>query len=259
MSIRIQHEDGHHLALGSRNERRVVGDAEIVIAKPDDRAHRWRIGCLLSLMGFVACSSPAPQKVTLTTPSSSSSSSAVASVPPAVHTTVPANVPTAFFPPGTFPASVDKFVSDWYGKQLVAMHEPSLWASAVRSETVWRFLYLRTWGKPIAVRVTADGHLFATRLGGQGGYDPGTIEAHRERTLGKSDIARIESALDAASFDTAATEGDMGNDGAQWVIERAKAGQYRLVERWSPDVTKTSPAFLAACNVFIDLAGRDLL
>ncbi|HEY2366664.1 MAG TPA: hypothetical protein VGH87_09770 [Polyangiaceae bacterium] len=205
-------------------------------------------------IGLVACSSPAPQKVTLAAPSGT----AIVSAAPVVHP-VPVNVPTAYFPPGTFPERADQFVSDWYGRHLGAMHEPSLWAAAVRGETVWRFVYLRTWGKPIAIRVTSDGHLFATRLGGQGGYDPGTIDVQRERVLAKSDLARIDSALAAMSFDTTATEGEMGNDGAQWVLERAKGGQYRLVERWSPDVTHTHPAFLAACDVFIDLAGRDLL
>jgi hypothetical protein len=231
----------------------VIGDAEIVIAKPDDRAHRRWLGCLLFVMG---CNTQSPPGVTIATPSSSSS--AVASVAPAVHTPPPENVPTAYFPPGTFNAAVDKFVSDWYGKHLGVMREPSLWAAATRGETVWRFLLLRTWGPPIAVRVTADGHLFVTRLSGQGGYDPGTINQHRERVLSKADVARIEAALAAMKFDTTDTEGDMGNDGAQWVLERAQAGKYRLVERWSPDDTKKDPAFLAACNVFIDLAGRDL-
>jgi hypothetical protein len=233
----------------------VIGDAEIVIAKPDDRrAHRRWVGCLFFVIG---CSTPSPHGgVTITTPSSSSS--AVASVAPALHTIAPANVPTAYFPPGTFPERVDKFVSDWYGKHLSAMHEPSLWASAVRGETVWRFVLLRTWGKPITVRVTSDGHMFVTRLSGQGGYDPGSIEQRRERVLPKAEIGRIESALAAMSFDTTDTEAEMGNDGAQWVLERAQAGKYRLVERWSPDDTGKHPAFLAACNVFIDLAGRDL-
>jgi len=212
------------------------------------------------MFGVVACSSPTsskPQKVTLTTPPSSTT---VASVAPVVtHAPVPVNVPTKYFPPGTFPAAVDQFTSDWYSKHLVVMNEPSLWASAVRGETVWRFVYLRTWGKPIAIRVTSDGKLFATRLSGSGGYDPGKIDTHRERTLAKSDVARIETALTAASFDTTDTEGPLGQDGAQWVIERAHAGNYRLVERWSPDYTKKDPAFVAACDVFIDLAGRDLL
>ena len=213
---------------------------------------------LASSVVCLACSSPAPQNVTLTAPSSSSSSSAQ---PAAVVREAPqaTAAPTAFFPPATFPERIDGFVSDWYGKHLRAMHEPSLWASAVRNETVWRFLLLRTWGKPIAIRVTRDGHLVATRLSGQGGYDPGTIDARREKTLASADVKRIESALAAASFDTTATEGDMGMDGAEWVIERAMGGAYRLVERWSPDVTHKDPAFVAACDVFIELAGRDLL
>jgi len=214
-----------------------------------------RIKIVFFALGLFACSSPSPHGVTLTAPSSS----AVASAAPAIHTAAPVNVPTAYFPPGTFHEGVDQFVSNWYGKHLGAMHEPSLWAAATRGETVWRFLLLRTWGKPIAVRVTSDGHLFAVRLGGQGGYEPGTIEAHRERVLGKSDVARIESALAGMSFDTTATEAEMGNDGAQWVLERAQAGRYRLVERWSPDDTGKHPSFVAACNVFIDLAGRDLI
>jgi hypothetical protein len=203
---------------------------------------------------LAACSSPSPPKVTLATPSGTATISAA----PAVHIE-PVNVPTAYFPPGTFPKSVDQFVSDWYGKHLGAMHEPSLWAAAVRGETVWRFVLLRTWGKPIAIRVNSDGRLFATRLDGHGGYDPGTTDAHRERVLAKSDLARIDAALTAMSFDTTDTEAEMGQDGAQWVLERAKGGAYRLVERWSPDVTHKHPAFVAACDVFIDLAGRDLL
>ena len=85
------------------------------------------------------------------------------------------------------------------------------------------------------------------------------IEVHRDRLLTKAEIARVETALAAASFDTIPTEGEQGHDGAQWVIERAKGGAYRLVERWSPDETGKHPAFVAACDVFIDLAGRDLL
>jgi hypothetical protein len=217
---------------------------EIVIAR-----------CFCVTLGFFACSSPAPQTVTLTAPSSSAT---VAAAPP-ILAPPPVNVPAAFFPPNTFASPVDRFVSDWYGKHLRAMHEPSLWAASARGETVWRFLLLRTWGKPIAVRVASDGHLFATRLSGSGGYEPGTIEVHRDRLLSKAELARVEAALATASFDTIATEAEMGNDGAQWVIERAKAGAYRLVERWSPDVTGKHAAFVAACDVFIDLAGRDLL
>jgi hypothetical protein len=46
-----------------------------------------------------------------------------------------------------------------------------------------------------------------------------------------------------------------GTDGAQWIVERAKNGRYRMV-RWSPEQNE---AFVAACDVFLDLAGRDIV
>ena len=169
---------------------------------------------------------------------------------------------TAFFPPHTFDEHIEAFTSEWYGKHLRAMNEPSLWAAASRGDVVYRFLWLRTWGRPIAVRVTVDGaksRLVVTRLSGSGGYEPGHVELHRERDLDRADVLRIDSALAAADYDTTSTEGEAGMDGAEWIIERAAAGTYRLVERWSPVPTGPSASFRAACDVFLELAGRDVI
>jgi hypothetical protein len=197
-------------------------------------------------------------------------SSSVRAAPPVA--TIPLeDVRQAYFPPNTFSfdglegeraQSIDQFVSDWYGKQLAAMNEPSLWAAAVHGETAYRFLWLRTWGRPIAVRVTVDGvraRLFVTRFSGSGGYDPGEIDVHRERELEARDVGVIEAALSTASFDTIDTQGTMGADGAEWVLERAKGGVYRMVERWTPRHNPKYAAFVAACDLLLDLAGRDLV
>ncbi len=167
-----------------------------------------------------------------------------------------------YFPSDAFEPSTTKLVNDWYGKHLRTMREPSVWAAAATGETVYRFLWLRTWGNPIAVRVTVDGvriHLVATRLTGDGGYDPGTIDVHRERDLSRSELDRIEAALRAADFDVTPPRAEMGHDGAQWILERAQGGKYRLVERWSPGLDAKQAAFAAACDVFLDLAGRDIV
>jgi hypothetical protein len=170
--------------------------------------------------------------------------------------------PTAYFPPHTFNESIETLTVGWYGKHLRAMKEPSLWAAASRGSTAYRFLWLRTWGRPIAVRVTVNGtgaHLVVTRLSGSGGYEPGDVELRRERDLGRADVQRIESALADADYDTTPAEGEAGMDGAEWIIERAAAGNYRLVERWSPAPTGPSASFRAACEVFLELAGRDVI
>src|SRR6266481_2721376 len=46
----------------------------------------------------------------------------------------------------------DAFNREWYSKHLRSMAEPSLSCGEPRGES-YRFLWLRTWGRPIAVRV----------------------------------------------------------------------------------------------------------
>jgi hypothetical protein len=223
---------------------------------------RYRLLTIVWL-GATACDGAHVKTVSLPETSVPSASSAPVA---AASSAAPVSIPAAFFPPHTFSDATDAFVSQWYGKHLDAMHEPSMWATATRGETAYRFVWLRTWGKPMAVRITRvgdHGHLVVTRLSGNGGYDPGTVDAKRERDLTAAEWKRVEDAIAAASFDTTATEGAMGNDGAQWIIERAKPGAYRLVERWSPTYDAASAAknaaFVRACDLFLDLAGRDLV
>ena len=99
-------------------------------------------------------------------------------------------------------------------------------------------------------------HLVATRLSGAGGYEPGSIETQRERDLPLSDVTKIEAALDAAQFDELPPRTMGGLDGAEWIVERAKHGTYRIVARWSPG---EDDPFARACNLFLALAGRDLV
>jgi hypothetical protein len=57
------------------------------------------------------------------------------------------------------------------------MSEPSLSCDRTGAET-YRFLWLRTWGHPIAVRIaglSTGGLISAVELDGAGGYGPGTI------------------------------------------------------------------------------------
>jgi hypothetical protein len=61
--------------------------------------------------------------------------------------------------------------------------------------------------------------------------------------------------LDMAEFWTAPTEeenGTVGCDGAQWIMEGAKGGQYHVVDRWSPD---EGPYRKAALFLAINLGG----
>jgi hypothetical protein len=112
-----------------------------------------------------------------------------------------------FFPPNTFHTN-DKhnaFIADWYGKPLAAMQEPPLWAMAQQSEAhVYRFLWLRTFHQPIAVRLMVKedgvGVLTAKRLDGTGGYEPGKLVENQVRLLSALQVGEWLSRLEQMGY-----------------------------------------------------------
>lgn len=161
-----------------------------------------------------------------------------------------------------FPPDFDRFRSKWYGEHLAAMEEPSLFELSRAGATALRFLWLRTFHHPICVRLHRDGvvvQLIGLRLTGQGGYEPGRIDLRVERELESADWRRIEIALEVARFEAPPADPRLGADGAQWIVERARGGDYRMLERWSPDSVGAHADFRAACEMFLALAGSDLV
>jgi hypothetical protein len=60
------------------------------------------------------------------------------------------------------------------------MKEPSLFGQQNATREEYRFLWLRTFHKPIAIRIWSDppaAQMRVIRLSGNGGYNPGHIES----------------------------------------------------------------------------------
>jgi hypothetical protein len=104
---------------------------------------------------------------------------------------------------------------------------------------VIRFLILPTWGNPIVVRAVKEGdryRLFARRLDGQGGYDPGKLVESKEVLLSVEDSKKLSHHLDAAKIFELATSDDVrGNDGSEWIVETVKNGKYQVIVRWTAE------------------------
>jgi hypothetical protein len=124
------------------------------------------------------------------------------------------------------------------------MQEPSLWdLSKKNSVETYRFLWLRTFHHPVAARLKVapdgSGELIVKVLNGKGGYEPGRLIRNSTMRVDKDGVIRFLKLLDEAGFWAMPPEETMGNsvgvDGAQWIIEAAKGGQYHVVDRWSPD------------------------
>jgi len=146
-----------------------------------------------------------------------------------------------YFPKSSLDLRGDEFKSQWYSSQLRALKEPSLLAlTKTSSSESYRFLWLRTFHHPIAVRlnVRPDGTSILTKkiASGAGGYRPGTLTEDNSRPLTREQTRKFLSCVDKVNFWTAPNpiEDQAGTDGSQWIIEAVKGKHYHVVDRWMP-------------------------
>lgn len=168
---------------------------------------------------------------------------------------------TFYFPTGTFEDGHDgdAFSRQWYSSALTRMGEPSLSCGDALAEETYRFLWLRSFHQPVAVRIWRNGDTYELRavtLDGAGGYKSGPIDRLIRKRLTKAGWDRATSALNAIQYwsmtgkatETEA-EAEVVVDGAQWIIEGRK-DRYHAVDRWGGDEGVGSAGL-----VFLELAG----
>jgi hypothetical protein len=176
---------------------------------------------------------------------------------------------TSYFPIRMNSASegITAFEAKWYGKSLARMKEPPLPEAAKDGNLViFRLTILPTWGNPITVRVqeqTPTYELFARRLDGMGGYDPGKLVEAKEVMLSPDDSERFNTLIERLNFYQMPSEEvdrangkTIGLDGDEWILEGVSRGRYHVIERWcasSFDVKKRGlRPFLALCKFLLD-------
>ena len=165
---------------------------------------------------------------------------------------------SGYFPRGTYAygwKGREAFMNEWYGKHLKAMGEPSLLKESRPDTDVYRFLWLRTFHNPMAVRVERNGStmkLFLKELSGSGGYEPGRLIESKMITLDQSEWCGFMSMLEQANYWNKPLErNDTGVDGSRWILEGVSEGRYHAVDRFSPD----DGDFREACVYLLELAG----
>jgi len=160
----------------------------------------------------------------------------------------PPDVNPQYFPKGIFGPPVHgwdqtDFAARWYSNHLRAMREPPLSKTSTdKLLTVYRFLWLRSFHPPIAIRVSIrpDGtaSLVTKMTDGAGGYKPGTLTWNQSFDIAASQVSTLRRLLEKANFSEMSTHvPPAGNDGAQWIVEGVQAGRYHVVDRWSPEGT----------------------
>lgn len=154
-----------------------------------------------------------------------------------------ASAQTSYFPPRSFDNDQrgDEFLSQWYSAALKALNEPSLWErSKSQKEESYRFLWLRSFHHPVAVRVDIkpDGSSEVTVkiTSGAGGSAPGDLTKNASTVLTKVQTDRFLSEVKKVGLwqIERRLRDQSGTDGAEWIIEGVRDQAYCVVTRWSP-------------------------
>lgn len=135
--------------------------------------------------------------------------------------------------------SVHDFRAIWYAKYLQAMDEPSLWKTRKNGLHTYRFLWLRSFHKPICIRLTINrngsGTIFAKKTSGRGGYETGDLADYKTKALEIEKVDQFLRKIESIRFWELPTwEKVYGLDGAQWILEGVRDGKYHIVDRFSP-------------------------
>lgn len=146
-----------------------------------------------------------------------------------------------YFPPGALAPDPERQRGReaWYSRMLRAMNEPSLSCGPTEATEEYRFLWLRTFHRPIAVRVwngAGGPHLIAIQTTGRGGYEPGGVEKQVRKALSQEDWHTVVASVKSARLWSTPTEIEQraGLDGAQWIVEGRRAGRYIVEDVWAP-------------------------
>ncbi len=172
-----------------------------------------------------------------------------------------------YFPPGVLGtnAKQDEITNQLYSKHLRALEEPSLWEMSKRDMTTeeYRFLYLRSFHHPISIRLVVmpdhTAKLISKETSGKGGYEPGKMIRNRETYQSKVQtegfLAVPNNTLSFWDLPTLLEENKsvVHLDGAHWIFEGVKQGDYHIVDRWSPNRID-DPIRVIGTTLMIDLA-----
>lgn len=143
----------------------------------------------------------------------------------------------------------------WFSEHLAAMEEPSLSCGALKDTETYRFLWLRTFHNPIAVRLfwRGDDHgLEAVILDGAGGYSPGRVSRRVTKKLSRDQWQTVIATLGELQLWQMATDVILrGKDGAELIVEGRRDGRYHVVHRWSG----TDDGLERVRKLFLELAG----
>ena len=148
--------------------------------------------------------------------------------------------------------------SDRMAEQLAALKEQSiLTLPLLENQEIYRFTWLRSFHKPIAIRIEKTGDLVRLyyKVGkGMGGYKPKGIKSSGKKTLSITEwdnFVKLVEAMDYNSWDNNSEMTMM--DGSEWMIEHKTSTQFQAKKTniAGEDFTKAGLYLVGLANIKI--------
>lgn len=169
-----------------------------------------------------------------------------------------------YFPVGTFNPHEGgmNWIAKTYSSGLAAMKEPPLSTIKDKNIETYRFLWLRSFHPPVSVRLYRtknQRYIIVKQLSDVGVFEngevifPKTLTVNETRPITEAEWERFQELLNTSGFWSMPTENGkpIGVDGAGWLLEGVKPGQYHIVDRQSPE----QGGFREACIYLLRISG----
>jgi hypothetical protein len=166
-----------------------------------------------------------------------------------------------YFPPLTFTGRAADFRVHWFSAEMYALGEEPLWPPSRNQETIYRLTYLPAFTGPsvITLTVSPDGErrIAIKTIDG----DREAVKLDKTSAPSQEQAAQFFRLLDQAHFwESPAESSNLGMDGAEWIMEGVKDGNYRVVIRWCPNLkpgTADEIRFGEAGELLFKIAGHN--
>jgi hypothetical protein len=172
-----------------------------------------------------------------------------------------------YFPGGVFSPHEDGmyWIAKFYSSSLAAMQEPPLSSIKDKNSETYRFLWLRSFHPPVSIRLYRaknQSYIIVKQLSGVGVPEngaaifPKTLTVNETRPISEAEWEHFQELLKKSGFWLIPTEDGkpIGLDGAGWLLEGVKSGQYHVVDRQSPE----QGDFREACVYLLRISGVNI-
>lgn len=162
-----------------------------------------------------------------------------------------------YFPPKIFAGTTEDPLIYWYSREMYSLGSKPLWPAPPTAETVYRLTYIGAFTGPkgVTLKIAPDGSGKIDAV--NGGHQSAAVTS--EYSVSRDQVDQFLATVDEANFWQMPTESHKrGFDGAEWILESVRKGEYHVVVRWCPGLyTKLSDdkKFAVASRMLLDFGG----